>query len=114
MNSEYLRLVLAVAAITFTISVTSIFHGFREWISKINPFFEQLIFCPFCLSFYVSTFLVISDIHVPIIGVIDFMTSVFCVMGGSGIVHYFLLRAYKPIQKAMAYRKLDQQILDED
>jgi len=109
-----LLLGLAVSALTFTICVTSIFSWLRELISKIHPKLEELIFCPWCLSFWLTTCLLLfrdKDVKLLIITnylVINFLLTVFSIMTISGIIHFVLLRAYEPIAKTMAQRMLNK------
>lgn len=112
---------IAVGVITFTIAVTSIFAPVRELVAKIHPKVEELIFCPFCLSFYVGVFIVaMSGIIIPfgpdkismnytaLDMIYSLLVTVFVVMGFSGLVHYVLLRAYEPVMKNMAMRKIEK------
>jgi len=109
-----LLLAFAVSGVTFTVSVTSIFSWLRELVSKIHPKFEELIFCPWCLSFWVTTVLLLfknKDIDLLIITnniVVNFFITVFAVMTVSGLIHFVLLRAYEPVAKAMAQRFIDK------
>lgn len=87
---------LAVSAITFTVTTTSIFSWVREQVSRIHPKIEELIHCPWCLSFYVTLCWTRN------------VTFVFAIMTISGLCHYVLLRAYEPVQQASARRELEK------
>ena len=56
---------LCAASISYTISYTSIFLGFREWISKFHYKLEELIHCPYCLCHYIilTIMFTTNDIH---------------------------------------------------
>lgn len=103
---KIIMLALAVSAISFTISFTSIFMGVREWISRIHPKLEELIHCPWCLSHYVA--LVAMFTAGKYTGFIDFVAQWFAMICLSGLCHYVLLRAYKPVMENMMNRKIDQ------
>ena len=97
---------LASAAISFTITTTSIFKWLRELISPIHHKFEELIHCPWCLSHYVSLVLVIVFLReFPIIYMILLW---FAIQGLVGLFHYVLLRAYEPVARAMAQRMIEK------
>lgn len=100
----------SISSITFAISVTSIFLWLRELISKLHPKLEELIHCPFCLSFWLTNlFLILNSDIVYRIGkniVYNWIVTVFFIMALSGVIHYVLLRTYKPIGEYMAQRIL--------
>lgn len=116
---------LAVSAITFTICVTSIFEPVREIVSGWGKKFEELIHCPWCLGFYVTSLIVIfcdvgiynfvdNPSHKWILGVINFFLTVMMLWSITGIIHYVLLRAYQPVAEATMHRhmkKLEQEKL---
>lgn len=103
---------LAVASVTFTISVTSIMEPFRRIVSKIHEKAEELIHCPWCVSFWVLLVLLLTwDIpYVPITNIIllDFFITLFAMYAIVGLVHYVLLRAYAPVAKAEMLRRLEK------
>lgn len=110
---HFLVIASAIGAITFTISVTSIFKWLRELLSKIHSKIDELIHCPFCLSFWITLILCFflkreNIFQVTKIFIIDYLVFIFAVMGVSGIFHYILLRAYEPVAKSMMYRKLEK------
>ena len=98
-------IILAVAAISFTISVTSVFKSVRTKLGEISPFLEELIHCPYCLSHYVTLFFFV---FLPFEGIIPAIIDYFAVIGGVAIVHYVMLRAYEPIYKSEAIRKIEK------
>lgn len=101
---------LASAAVSFTITWTSIFEPLREAVSKrMHPKLDQLIHCPWCLNHYVA--LVAVPVAYPF-GTITLTSAVlhwFAIVGLGGVVHYVLLRAYEPVSKREMYRKADRQ-----
>lgn len=109
-----LLLVLAacVCAVSFTITTTTMFTWFREPIAKIHPKLEELVFCPWCFSHWV-TFIVLSFPQIKLynvtgISLFDFFFTAFCIVAISGLGHFVLLRAYEPVGKVMTMRKLDK------
>lgn len=105
------------ASISFTISSTSLFKSIRERVSKLHPKMEELIHCPWCLNHYVVFItLLICDVGlIPFsnITLINFFVTSFVITAISGLIHYVLLRAYKPVAEALIIReikKLEQEI----
>jgi hypothetical protein len=98
-------LTFACAGISFTITTTSIFKWLREIISDIHPKLEELIHCPWCLNHYISFIFLLAWTDV---GVVSFIVYWFGVIGAGGIIHYILLRAYKPVARSMTQRKIDK------
>lgn len=110
--TEIFAAIFVSAAISFTITVTSIFSFLREWVSKIHPKLEELIFCPWCLNHYV-VFIMLLTSNIELFKVSEyiiynfFFTS-FAIIGAAGILHYVLLRAYEPVMKNMLDRKMEK------
>ena len=110
----YIRLVaLCAASISYTISYTSIFLGFREWISKFHHKLEELIHCPYCLCHYVILTIMfttndISSKLVPIANniVYNFLFTWFCIVCVTSLLHCVMLIAYRPVMKYMTDRKI--------
>lgn len=105
-----LMISLASAAISFTITTTSIFKWLRELISPIHHKFEELIHCPWCLSHYITLtslfFLFYDTVCFDINLLVHFILNFFFIQGVIGLIHYVLLRAYEPVAKAMVSREL--------
>ena len=104
---------LCAASISYTISYTSIFLGFREWISKFHHKLEELIHCPYCLCHYVILTIMfttndISSKLVPITNniVYDFLFTWFCIVCVTSLLHCVMLIAYRPVMKYMTDRKI--------
>lgn len=101
------------AAISFTITFTSIFKPVRDYIYNISPKLGRLIHCPWCFNHYVI-FIMIPLGKVPLIPVtpqlgffsilFNFFFTAFAVIGAAGLIHYVLLRAYKPVAEAELFR----------
>ena len=104
---------LCAASISYTISYTSIFLGFREWISKFHHKLEELIHCPYCLCHYVILTIMfttndISSKLVPITNniVYNFLFTWFCIVCITSLLHCVMLIAYRPVMKYMTDRKI--------
>lgn len=100
------------AAISFIVTVTSIFKPLREYLSKIHPKLEELIHCPICFGTWVSLIVVlIGYTHLTIelhqMTVLNVIFNTFAVVGIMGLFHFVLLRAYESVIKLMVQRKLD-------
>lgn len=46
---------LNAVGLTLAISWSKIFNGFRAWLYDKSEFFYDLVTCPFCLGFYITT-----------------------------------------------------------
>ena len=104
---------LCAASISYTISYTSIFLGFREWISKFHHKLEELIHCPYCLCHYVILTIMfttndISSKLVPIANniVYNFLFTWFCIVCVTSLLHCIMLIAYRPVIQYMTDRKI--------
>ena len=104
---------LCAASISYTISYTSIFLGFREWISKFHHKLEELIHCPYCLCHYIILTIMfttndISSKLVPIANniVYDFLFTWFCIVCVTSLLHCIMLIAYRPVIQYMTDRKI--------
>ena len=104
---------LCAASISYTISYTSIFLGFRECISKFHHKLEELIHCPYCLCHYVILTIMfttndISSKLVPITNniVYNFLFTWFCIVCVTSLLHCVMLIAYRPVMKYMTDRKI--------
>ena len=110
---QLIAVALCSTAISFTITVTSIFEWFREGVSSLGIHkLEELVFCPWCFSHYVTfTILFTSDVemlHVSKHNVYNSLFTWFVIQGMIGMFHYVILRTYEPIGKAMLIRKMDK------
>lgn len=111
---EYIALVaLCAASITYTICCTSIFYGFREWLSKFHHKLEELIHCPYCLGHYVILTIMFTtkDISTKLVPITDyvvynFLFTWFCIVCVMSLLHYVMLLAYQPVMRYMADRKI--------
>lgn len=104
-----LYIILACAGISFTITYTGIFQGFRDMVSKIHPKAEQFIHCPWCVVHWI-VFMAIPFypeviIHGSGLFVLDYIVSGFAIIASCAPLHYIMLRAYKPVRKSMLQRK---------
>jgi hypothetical protein len=108
---------LVVGSVSFTISMSSIFLGFREWISPKSHFMEKLIHCPWCLAHWVCGLMLLMTTNIlvdvsilpGVAGVLfNGLYTLFAIVGVSGLLHYVLLRAYDPAKKIEKMREIDQ------
>ena len=104
---------LCAASISYTISYTSIFLGFREWISKFHHKLEELIHCPYCLCHYVilTIMFTTNDISSKLVPITDnivynFLFTWFCIVCVTSLLHCVMLIAYRPVMKYMTDRKI--------
>ncbi len=109
---NYIAVGLGVSAITFTISVTSIAKPVREFISKIHPKLEELIHCPWCLSFWFLLAIVsswdIPPIHIFKWNIVNIIFTLFSIYSICGLIHFVLLRTYKPIAEMLVNREIQK------
>ena len=104
---------LCAASISYTISYTSIFLGFREWISKFHHKLEELIHCPYCLCHYVilTIMFTTNDISSKLVPITDnivynFLFTWFCIVCVTSLLHCVMLIAYRPVMQYMTDRKI--------
>lgn len=102
---------VAVAAISFTITMTSIFAWLRNLITRTGiKKLEELIHCPWCLGHYIALLILLTNDIVIVGGIynskfLNFLFIWFLVMGFAGLIQYVLLRAFKPVAEAEFFRK---------
>lgn len=106
---EFIFICFCVASISYTISATSIFEGFREAVSPLHKKIEELVYCPYCLGHYVTIFVLLVtgyriDTNTNVI--VDYLFTIFAVMGAVACLHFLITRAYEPIAKNIVYRDL--------
>lgn len=110
---------LAASAVSFTISITSLFLPIREAVSRLHPKLEELIHCPFCLSMWVVYILAGLSPHllleIPFVAtnglfftIMSFIIAAFSAQAVSGLSHFVLLRAYDPVAKAKMRREMEK------
>lgn len=111
----FLILSFVISSISFTISTTSMFTWLREILSSVHEKLEELIHCPWCLSHWVIIvmFVLLSSLGVQPYNVsgnyfLDFIITGFAMTFVSGLGHYVLLRAYKPVMENMMMRKMEK------
>lgn len=106
-----------VGGISFTITMSSVFLGFREWISPKSKFIEKLIHCPWCLAHWICGVMLLgsTDLVVEVSTLqglfgtgFNFIYTLFAIIGFSGIFHYVLLRAFDPAKKAEKLREIEK------
>lgn len=109
-----IALSFCIAAISFTISTTSIFKWLRDLISAIHPKLEELIHCPYCLSHWITFAVMIPlvGLYQPVIisGIYlyDFIINIFAITGLCALQHFIMLRAYEPVTRAMLRKELEK------
>jgi len=104
--NELILIAFATAAVSFTISVTTIFNWLRELVSPISGKVEELIHCPWCLGHYIS--FVGMCFFREYTDVLTFIIEWFAVIALMGVLHYILLIAYTPIAVQMAKREVNK------
>lgn len=120
MNSLILLVMisLATAAISFTITTTSIFTWLREWVSPWHHKVEELIHCPWCLSHYISLVILAcvydKTLFLDIPTWIHLAINWFALICLVGIYHFVLLRAYHPVAENMVRRQLTKMKSNKD
>lgn len=99
---------LCAAAISFTVTWTSIFEPVRGVVGKLHPKLEELINCPWCFCHYVvfAILLLTRLEYVQAFGYqwANFFITAFAAICVCGILHWVLLRAYEPVTR----RKVDE------
>lgn len=97
---------LCIACVSYTIAVSGVFKPVREYASGFHPKIDELIHCPYCVSHYVAFIMWI------IIGIdvftIMYLVDVFASIALSSLCHYVMLRAYEPLSKLAAQRKIER------
>lgn len=103
---------LVVACISFTITVTGIFAPLREWLGDLHEKVDHLVHCPYCFSHYVAAvYLACFDVGLITISrlwIFNYIFSIFALVAISSLAHYVMIRAYEPIAKNTAMRKLER------
>lgn len=103
---------LCTAAISFTITVTSIFTWLRELLSSVHSKLEELIHCPYCLGHYIALVIMLTTdrklINVTQYEIYNFLFTWFVIMCIVSLLHFVMLRAYKPVREFMMYRAMDK------
>lgn len=102
---------LCAAAVSFTITWTSIFRPVRDLIERKSEKLGELIHCPWCFSHYVVfVMLFFTKQRIMFSGAIifDYFVTAFYMIAICGLVHYVLLRAYEPVINMMMTRKIEK------
>jgi Protein of unknown function (DUF1360) len=89
---KIILLALAVSSISVTISKSNLFEPIRERLNNWSDFLGELIYCPYCLSHWLSILGVLVFIPGPIITSIIIMASVVALASFSslGIIWFFI------------------------
>lgn len=106
---KFILIMLVTTGVSFTFCVTSIFNPVREFLAKIHPKVEELVFCPYCMSHYIAASLLLVcnySYDFTNILILDFLFTVFAITCITAILHYPMLRTYEPVAKVMLSRKL--------
>lgn len=102
---------LCCASISFTITITGMFKWLREALSPIHSKIEDLIHCPWCFGHWVTIiFLLTSNmqrLHFSEEPSYNLLVTWFVIMGMEAPIYYILLRAFEPVLKITAQRKID-------
>lgn len=99
---------LAVASISYTISIAKIFKNQREWIKSKNSWLGELLSCPYCTSHYVSMAVspwIFTNIQIP--AIINFIITTFCLVAIAALwTQIILLLSLKSTQEVENLRQL--------
>lgn len=53
-NPDFYLMCLAVACVALTVTRSSLFRGFRNWVRPRSKFFGKLTGCPYCFAHWMS------------------------------------------------------------
>lgn len=103
---------VCIASISFAITTTSIFEWLRHTASKIHPKIEELIHCPYCLSYWITFAMYIPLYGMEVVAIsgnyfYDFVINLFTIPGLSALMHFVMLRAYEPVTRRKLRKLLD-------
>ena len=110
----YIFVSMCAASISFTVTITGIFEGMREWIYKKNDFFGKLFTCPWCFSHYVVAIIFACSYHsIPMFPIFEYrwmnvLFTLFLILTMVGYWHKMLLLGYEPVQKIKAQRLINK------
>lgn len=103
---------LCAAAVSFTITTTSMFKWLRELISPIHKKIEELIHCPWCLGHWIVFIILfcsnINPLSITQWEIFNWPFTAFVIICPMGLIHYVLLRAYEPVHQLMMNRELEK------
>lgn len=104
------------ASISYTVCCAGIFEGLRRVVTKWGHWFEDLIHCPYCFGHYVTlailglTYCRHAWIFTQITGtpILDFFLIWFACMCVVSLLHFVMVRAYKPVAESETLRKMKE------
>ena len=99
MLTYILTVAICAACISYTICCTSIFFWLRELVSPIHHKIDELIHCPYCLSHYIVLIIMLLSDNPP-------LCPLFVIVGIIALLHYIMVRTYKPVAEYMVDRQL--------
>jgi len=91
---------VAIAVISYTMTQTMIFEGWRNVVRSLkSPFLTKLVHCPWCLSHWILlAFYPLIEwpklLEVNVVG-FDHLLNYFAVLGISSVFHLVMFNAYK-------------------
>ena len=106
---------LGCGVISHTVTFTSIFKPLRERLGAFHEKLDELLHCPFCFNMWVTIVVVLATpgeflVNLQIFSWSSilwiFLLSIFSAQAVAGLLHFVLIRAYTPIAKQQARRKL--------
>lgn len=109
---------LCSASISYTVSCAGIFEGLRKVVTKWGKWFEDLIHCPYCFGHYVTlailglTYTRNSWLFNLLTGwpVVDFILMWFICVCMMSLLHFVMVRAYKPVAESETIRKMKEKL----
>ena len=108
---DLIYVALCCGGISFTITTTSMFKSFREWISNIHPKLEELIHCPWCLGHWITIGFLLFTPKINLItgnSLVNYLLVLFSIISLEGLLHYVLLRSYEPVARYLAQRSINK------
>lgn len=80
-------------------------------LSPIHKKVEELLHCPWCLGHWIVFIIMLCSVKLPLVEIAEeywfnWLFTAFAIITPMGLIHYVLLRAYKPIHKMLFERAL--------
>ena len=109
---------LCSASISYTVSCAGIFEGLRKAVSKWGKWFEDLIHCPYCFGHYVTLAIILITLmggselfYIADWNLFDLLFVWFACVCVMSLLHFIMVRAYKPVAESEAIRKFKEKLV---